>query len=146
MWFNPIIQLILQSPIHGVISKSIMLIQYSGRRSGKLYSIPVNYFHLVDDQRSFLATTSQRDRTWWRNFRGGHSSQVYVKGKLYNANTEVIEDNEDVARYLSLLFTENQDLMKYFNISRDDTNAPDVHQINQRALEYVFLRTVIQGT
>ncbi len=48
MWFmnhiwNPLVRLILRSPLHGVMSKGIMLITYTGLKSGKEYTLPVSY-------------------------------------------------------------------------------------------------------
>jgi len=43
MWYNPIMKWILGSPLHRVVSKSTMLVTFTGRKSGKQYTIPVNY-------------------------------------------------------------------------------------------------------
>jgi hypothetical protein len=67
MWYNSMMKWILRSPLHGLISKSTMLITYTGHKSGKLYTIPVNYVRDED----VLSVTSYRHRTWWRNLRGG---------------------------------------------------------------------------
>ena len=40
---NPIIRLVLRSPLHGLFSGSLALITYRGRKSGKEYTIPVQY-------------------------------------------------------------------------------------------------------
>jgi hypothetical protein len=43
MWYNRPMSWILRSPLHRVLSKSTLLITLSGRKSGKLYTLPVNY-------------------------------------------------------------------------------------------------------
>lgn len=60
MWYNSIMKWILRSPLHGLINKSIMLITYTGRKSGKVYTIPVNYVR----HGGLLSVTSYRHRTW----------------------------------------------------------------------------------
>jgi hypothetical protein len=40
---NPALQLLLRSPIHRLASRRLALITYTGRRSGREYTIPVLY-------------------------------------------------------------------------------------------------------
>jgi hypothetical protein len=42
-------KLVLRSPAHGVVSKTILLITFTGRKSGKTYTTPVSYSQF-DDQ------------------------------------------------------------------------------------------------
>ena len=44
MWYNPIIKLLLLSPLHGFASKDILLLEYTGRRSGKKITVPLSIF------------------------------------------------------------------------------------------------------
>lgn len=41
--YNPLMKWVLRSPLHGMVSKNFMLITFTGRRSGKVYTTPVNY-------------------------------------------------------------------------------------------------------
>ena len=41
--YNPIVAGILRSPLHGVMSKSVMLLTYRGRRSGRIFTTPISY-------------------------------------------------------------------------------------------------------
>jgi len=66
---------LLRSPFHGLISGSILLITYNGRRSGTQYSAPLNYFR----DGNTLWVTSVRDRRWWRNFRGEWPIRVLLQ-------------------------------------------------------------------
>ena len=48
MWFmnkiiNPFIILILRSPLRGIMGAGFLLISYTGRKSGKRFTLPVNY-------------------------------------------------------------------------------------------------------
>ena len=42
-WLNCVMKFVLRSPLHGVVSKKIMLLTFTGRKSGKRYTIPVSY-------------------------------------------------------------------------------------------------------
>ena len=96
MWFNPIMVWLLKSPLHGVISKSVMLITVTGRKSGKQISTPANYLR----DANMLWVISWRDRKWWRNLRGGAKAQVLLAGQTAEGQGQVIEEQKAVAQSL----------------------------------------------
>lgn len=75
--YNPMVSWLLRSPLHSLISSSTMLISYTGRESGRVYTTPVNY---VWDGDTLLAV-SPRDRIWWKNLRGESPVTVRVAGR-----------------------------------------------------------------
>jgi len=70
--YTSIVKPILRSPLHGLVSKNTMLITFSGRKSGKVYTTPVGYVRNDND----ITVFSQRHSSWWRNLRGGASVTV----------------------------------------------------------------------
>lgn len=56
---------LLRSPLHGVMSKSVLLVTFAGRKSGKAYATPISYIRQADIV--FFTT----DSPWWKNLRGG---------------------------------------------------------------------------
>ena len=73
---NPTMKLLLRSPLHRMASGSTMLITVTGRKTGARYTTPVNY---VRDG-STLTVFSWRQRTWWRNLRGGAPVALRLRG------------------------------------------------------------------
>jgi hypothetical protein len=74
MWFmnkfvNPLVRLILRSPLHGLMDGSLLLIIYRGRKSGKDYTLPVQYAR--DGSTIYIVPGMPEKKTWWRNLRGG---------------------------------------------------------------------------
>ena len=59
---------LLRSPPHGVLSDGVLLLGFTGRKSGRRYTTPITY--LRDDAAgdTVLMTT---DSPWWQNLRGG---------------------------------------------------------------------------
>ena len=87
---------LLHSSLHGILSGTTLLITVTGRKSGRSYTIPVNY---VRDNGA-LATFSRRDRTWWRNLEGGATVSVRVRGQaLQGMARPVVHSDETLARY-----------------------------------------------
>lgn len=76
--YNPIVIRLLRSPLHGLMSKSTMLLTYTGRKSGRIYTTPVNY----GQDSSTLLTVASRNHSWWRNFRGGAGSSARARAGL----------------------------------------------------------------
>jgi hypothetical protein len=40
---NPLVRALLRSPAHRVMSRGVLLLTYTGRRSGRRYTLPVQY-------------------------------------------------------------------------------------------------------
>jgi len=83
--FNPFVAALLRSPLHGLVSSRLMLLTYTGRKSGRTYTIPVGYTRLGGDLLVFTYYA------WWRNLRGGGSVTLGLQGRTMIARAEVIE-------------------------------------------------------
>jgi hypothetical protein len=65
---NPFVRRLIRSPLHRLVSGRLALITYTGRRSGRRYTIPVGY-ELAG--RDVTITVAWADRkVWWRNLTG----------------------------------------------------------------------------
>ena len=141
MWYNPIITWLLHSPLHGFVSKNMMLISYTGRKSGKSYTTPVNYLRMKDERGDFLATTSQKERVWWRNLRGGAPVRVRIQGQERSASAEAIEDEVKVVDYLLAYFQHAPQLARYFGVGMDASGKPNPEDVTRSAQGRVFIQT-----
>ncbi len=135
MWYNSIMKWLLRSPLHGLISKNIMLISYSGRKSGKVYTIPVNYV----PKGEFLSVVSYRHRTWWRNLRGGVPATLLIQGVEQRGTATVSEDDEGVAEKLTAFLLQVPHYAKYFKVTLDADGHPNQAQILQAAASRVII-------
>ena len=72
---NPVISLLLRSPLHSLVSDSVLLLTFTGSKTGREYTTPVGYW--VEDGNLIVTTQSQ----WWRNLKGGQPVSVYVRGQ-----------------------------------------------------------------
>ena len=93
---NDFMSWVLRSPLHGMLSKSTMLITVTGCRTGKKYTTPVEYY----DQGGYLWVITSRNRTWWRNVRGGAEASLLLKRKSVTAFAETILDEAKVEAQL----------------------------------------------
>ena len=90
---NSFIAWVLRSPLHSLLSGSMLLITVRGRRSGRAITLPVNYVRIGNE----LWILSSRERTWWRNLRGGASVTLRLRGEEMQAHAEALLDEAVVA-------------------------------------------------
>jgi deazaflavin-dependent oxidoreductase (nitroreductase family) len=76
--FNPMIAALLRSPLHGLLSSSLLLLTVTGRHSGRRYSIPVGYQRDGDDL--LVMVSEARRKQWWRNYYEPGPVSVHVRG------------------------------------------------------------------
>ena len=136
-FYNAIVRWLLRSPLHGLLSKSTMLITVSGRRSGKLYTVPVNYVR----EGGTLTVSSLRDRTWWKNVRGGATVAVRVQGQGLTGTADVLEDDEAVAAGLLDLLRANPRYASYYKVTLTPDGQPtNPEQIARLTQDRVIVR------
>ena len=80
LWFliNPIVAWLARSPLHFIMSHQVLVIQFTGRKSGKLYRVPVSYHK----HESSYTCVTLRSNIWWENLKRNNQNQILVKGKL----------------------------------------------------------------
>lgn len=140
MPFNSVVKWLLSSPIHGVMSRNTMVIEYRGRKSGKLHSVPVNY----QTRDGELLTTSLKSRVWWKSLRGGTPVRVLLRGRWKEAQAEVIEDEGGVARGISEYLELAPGWAKYFGIGLDAGGKPRPEDVAKTSRDKVFIRTWVR--
>ncbi len=89
MWIfkvmNPIIKALLRPPWH-LLGGSLMLHTYTGRRTGKQYTIPIGYFPWGEGE--VMAFTTAR---WWTHLRSRPPVRLLLKGCRVQAIPTVID-------------------------------------------------------
>jgi hypothetical protein len=87
---NPVVRGLLRSPAHRVLSRSVLLLAYTGRRSGVRRELPAMYAVLGD---GFVVVAGQPDtKTWWRNFAGDvRPVTVTVAGRRGSCRARLLE-------------------------------------------------------
>jgi F420H(2)-dependent quinone reductase len=91
---NPMMRILLRSPLHFVQSKSLMLITFTGRKSGRRFTTPVRYVRVGDTVRCFTSP----ENLWWRNLRGGATVSLRIAGKEGSFWAAPIENDPPAVR------------------------------------------------
>jgi hypothetical protein len=77
MWYNPFVTWLLRSPLHGLLDGNTLLLTYSGRKSGRAYTLPISYAQRGEG----LTLITKQSKTWWKNVIGGAPVMLWLRGK-----------------------------------------------------------------
>jgi deazaflavin-dependent oxidoreductase (nitroreductase family) len=97
---NPVLERLLASPLHPLLSPFFMLLGWTGRKTGRSYTTPVSYVREGD--RVFV-TTGDR---WWRNLVGGGPVQLRIAGRAWTGTATLLTDREECIAVHTRLFRE----------------------------------------
>ena len=127
---------LLRSPLHGLLSKNFVLVSVTGRKSGKVYTTPVNYRRAGEA----LQVISTRERTWWRNLRGeGAAATLRLQGKDVRTWGLVIEDEQNVAQMLIEYLMQVPQVARYYGIKPGSDGKLCEDEIRQAAKDKVIV-------
>lgn len=89
---NPIVRAVLRSPIHRLFSGSLLLLEYTGRRTRNRHAIPVGYVPSGVDRDLIVLAGQHATKTWWRNFDGSPQHvAVQLRGQLEQASARLLQ-------------------------------------------------------
>ena len=124
-WYNPLMRWLLRSPIHWLVSKDILLIIFTGRKTGRTYSTPINYSRHGE----VIQLISNRNRAWWHNLAGGAPVSLWLRGKLVPATADIVEARGDA------MIQALSDVYPGLTLARARQLAPDSVLIRLRLAE-----------
>lgn len=130
---NPAMNRLLRSPLHFIVSYRIMAIEYIGRKSGKVYSMPVNYF--IENDTVYSFTTGK----WWKNFIEGQKVTLRIAGKDQAAHgISEYEDKEKIKEAMHRYFQKAPYDARYYDVSLSKDNIPNAIDL-ERAVSNVAM-------
>lgn len=89
---------LLQSPLHWPWSHWFTVIEWTGRRSGRLYSTPVSYLRRGGE---VWVTTGD---AWWRNLSSNPKMRVWLAGTPVDADALPVTDPQESVRLHATMF------------------------------------------
>lgn len=97
---NPMMKWLLNSPLHFFVSRYYMLITFTGRKSGKTYTTPVQYKRRGDT----IYVISNRQYIWWKNLQGGAEVTMRIQGGDFIGTADVSLKSHDIREAIELIY------------------------------------------
>lgn len=98
---NPLVGMVLCSSLHGLVSSALLLISYHGRKSGNVYSLPVEYVQSSDIV--YILPGMPDRKTCWHNLREGGSVQIILRGQRLQGHAMNLNGKTDSSRLIEPL-------------------------------------------
>ena len=135
MRMNGVVDVVLRSRFHWLLSRGLTLITVTGRRSGRRYTIPVGYLETVDAV--VVLVGDAPSKTWWRNYIDPGPIEVTLRGVPRSGRAVVVPPgSEPFRRTAEEAFRRSRIIPRLFGIAFDRSRGltvGDAARLAQRA-------------
>ena len=97
LW-NPVMKRLLRSPLHWPWSRWFAVVEWTGRRSGRLYCTPVAYLPRGEE---VWVTTGD---AWWRNLRSNPKMRAWLSGAPVEGDAVLVTDPQESVQLHATMF------------------------------------------
>jgi deazaflavin-dependent oxidoreductase (nitroreductase family) len=141
---NPLVRSILHSPLHKLMSATLLLITYRGRKTGLKYSLPVQY--VQNGNFIYIMPGMPELKTWWRNLKKSAPVQLALRGQTLAGNAIVLKadtDSEEILGSLGLYLRRFPAMAKVHHIRRAADGSFSIGEMRLAATKAVIIRVEV---
>jgi hypothetical protein len=109
---NVLMRALLALPFPTPLSRNLMLVRYTGRKSGRSYRQPLSY---ARDGAALLTPGGGR---WTLNMEGGRPVEIRLRGRDVPARPELVRDPGEVERLLDVIVAGNPSAARFIPLPR----------------------------
>jgi hypothetical protein len=124
LW-NPVMRLLLDSPLHWPLSRWFALLAWRGRKTGRRYSTPVSY---VRHGTTAYVTTGDR---WWRNLTGDTQVGMRLGGRWRKGSAHPLVEAAECRAEHERLFRHHPWFRRLAGIPKGRDGGPDASAIER---------------
>jgi len=134
---NPIVKALLRSPAHRLLSKNTMLLDFKGRKTGRLFCTPVSY----SERDGRLHCFTSREYKWWRNLVGENREvRMRLRGQSVVGKVTVFVDQPGVmAEALTAFLMAVPRDAAHTGVRLDENRHPNPDDVVESARNLVYL-------
>jgi hypothetical protein len=141
---NPAVGWVLRSRLHRVLSWGLMLVTVTGRRTGRIYTIPVGY--QSDGEGMTVLVSKPSRKQWWRNYRDRRPITVCVRGRSRTGHAVVVTPGSEAFREaMDRTFRRMPSLGRQFGIAYDRRTGLTAAQADVVAESAVVVRIALDA-
>ncbi len=112
---NPIVNTVLRSPLHPLMSEHSVVLDCTDRKSGNTRSFPAYYYRM--GRKIFILV--EKSTEGWRNLRDGANVKLTVKGKHESGWAESVSTEKEINTHLYTLLEMIPELESELDLTRD---------------------------
>ncbi len=136
---NPLVAAILRSPAHWPLSKGLLLLSFTGRKSGRRFTIPVGYQR--DGDVVTVLVSEARKKRWWRNYREAGPVAVRLRGREQSGTGWVVPpDSEEFRDRAERSLRRVPGLTRVFRVAFDRASGLSSDQLDKLRREIAIVR------
>jgi hypothetical protein len=139
---NPIVKTILRSPLHGLMSRNTLLLEFTGRKSGRKLATPISY-HIRDGAAHCMTS---RQFAWWRNLKSDSQVGITLKGKVHHCHP-VVEDKDTalIASALTAFLRAVPRDAPHSGVRLDTNGIPNAEDVRRAAQGMIYLKFPLES-
>ncbi len=138
---NPTMSALLRSRWHRMMSGNILLLTFTGRKTGARFTTPLSYSRQGDRVSCFT------DARWSNNLRGGAPVRVRMAGVEYDGvGEQIVGEVERIAQALTAFLRRVPRDAKFYGLRLDRNGEPDAAEVRRVARYIIFLEIRLSGS
>jgi hypothetical protein len=137
---NAVLKPLLRSPLHRIVSGRLMLLSYTGGKTGNQYAFAIGYFPWDDGD--VLVSSSAN---WPKTLGNARDVRLLIKGQWFTAKPTVIKEAEQKADVLSEFVRRNgAQAAKGLMLGLPGDREPDRQQLLEAGAKTSFVRFALE--
>jgi len=137
---NPPIRAILRSPLHFLLDGNLISLTYTGRRSGRKFSLVTMYARFGNELIVFVGQPEKKK--WWRNFHEKAFADVRFKGQRYACAGQLLgTDPSSVIPRLEAYCSKHSSSARLYGLRKGENgkfNSEDIAKAAGQSVIVVF--------
>jgi deazaflavin-dependent oxidoreductase (nitroreductase family) len=113
------VRALLHSPLHGLLSQTMLVLTYTGRKSGKRYQVPLGY------RRDGDRITLVAGNSWWVNVRDGAAVTLRLAGAEVRGFAIPVQEKRQAAEALMAFIEKMPSLARMYDVTLTQDRRPD---------------------
>lgn len=135
---NPLVKAVLLSPFHKGMSKRLMVLSFTGKKTGKRYATPVGYVR--QGNRITIFTHS----AWHKNFKASAPVRMRIQGQDVHGTATLVTDPGRIKQMVRILSAANGEAMTRrmgFWVDDLESAGPDSLRMATQGVYFIEIET-----
>ena len=138
---QPIEKIILESPLHGLLSEDLALISFTDHLTGKrlAFSVPYKKDHRI------IRVICRKSDSCWKKFAYGSPLRITIQGEQFQGWAEIIDNPEEAIKEWRVLIKNKPELADQYGFLISADNEPDLEASLENTGDLAILRIEVSG-